>query len=116
MIDKNGKPIRQGDIYWINFDPSVGSEIKKKRPAVVIQDHTVASPSETIVICPLTSSKNCHPFDVAIDEAFLEKKSRVRVIQPTSFDVQRFSNFKGRMSYQNWKKVSEKLSLLLGIE
>jgi mRNA interferase MazF len=33
--------IRQGEIWMINFDPSVGSEIQKKRPAVVINDNNM---------------------------------------------------------------------------
>lgn len=114
MKDKKGKAIQQGDIYWINFDPSVGSEIRKKRPAIVVQDHTVAAPSSTIVVCPITSSELVHPFDVSIDESFLKKNSRVRVIQPTTCDIRRFEKFQGRISYQNWKQVLEKLTLLIG--
>ncbi len=114
MKNKSGKLIRQGDVYWVNFDPSVGSEIRKKRPALVIQDHNIAEKSNTILVCPLTSSKNIHPFDVAINEAFLEKNSRVRTIQVTTCDISRFSEFYGRISASSMKKILERILILLG--
>jgi mRNA interferase MazF len=46
-------------IYWANLDPTVGSEINKTRPVVVVSDDMMNSNLKTIVACPLTTS--LHP-------------------------------------------------------
>ncbi len=114
MKDKTGKLIRQGDIYWVNFDPSVGSEIKKIRPALVIQDHIIAKKSNTVLVCPIISSNNVHPFDVFISEKFLKSDSRIRTIQVTTCDVMRFEDYLGSLSEDDLKRVLDKILILLG--
>ena len=114
MKDKEGKLIHRGDIYWINFDPSVGSEIKKKRPALVIQDHEVACHSQTVLVCPITSSGRVHPFDVSIRSNTLEENSRARVIQIKTCDLSRFLKFHSRLDQQTLQAVFAKLFILLG--
>jgi len=114
MKDKKGKPILQGDIYWINFDPSVGSEIKKKRPAAVIQDHKVAGSSQTILVCPITSSSRVHPFDVSLKTSFLEKNSRARTIQVKTCDLSRFLDFIGHLDQRILQRIFERIFILLG--
>lgn len=115
MKDTQGRIIQQGDIYWINFDPSVGSEIKKLRPALVIQDQNIAGKSNTILICPIISSENTHPFDVGLRKSFLQEYSRVRCIQVTTCDISRFLNYSGTISADNFKNVQERILLLLGV-
>ena len=115
MKDKKGRVIQQGDIYWVNFDPSVGSEIQKLRPALVIQDQYVAGASNTILVCPLISSGSVHPFDVETKESFLEKQSRVRCIQVTTCDISRFMKYQGTVSSKNFQKILEKILILLGV-
>jgi len=114
MKDKEGKLIHQGDIYWINFDPALGSEIKKKRPALVIQDHEVARHSQTVLVCPITSSARVHPFDVPIQSGTLEKNSRARVIQVKTCDLSRFLEFHSHLDQQTLQRVFAKLFILLG--
>ena len=49
--------IKQGEIWMINFDPSVGSEIQKKRPAVVINDNNMGRFGLSIIV-PITEWKD----------------------------------------------------------
>ena len=114
MKDKTGKTIRRGDVYWINFDPSIGSEIKKKRPAVIIQDHYVAASSQTVLVCPIISSANIHPFDVKLKTDFLEKNSRARCIQIKTCDLTRFLDFCGHLNKYTMDEIFEKIFILLG--
>jgi len=114
MKDFTGKLIKKGDVYWINFDPSIGSEIQKKRPAVVIQDHYVAQSSQTILVCPIISSKNVHPFDVFLFSDFLEKNSRARCIQIKTCDLSRFLEFQGHLDDEIMQKIFEKIFILMG--
>ena len=56
-----GKMPRRGEIWWANFDPTVGSEIKKTRPCVVISSSVVNQHRRTVVVVPLTSSPRAAP-------------------------------------------------------
>lgn len=48
---------KQGDLVWINFDPSVGIEIKKRRPAIVVSTDDFNRLTHSVIVCPTTSTK-----------------------------------------------------------
>jgi mRNA interferase MazF len=71
--------VRRGDIFWVNLDPVVGSEVGKKRPAVVVQNEAANATSATVTVIPLsTSAGRVYPFQVQIPagEAGLERASK----------------------------------------
>lgn len=83
--------MRPGEIYLIQFAPSVGSEIPKKRPALVIQK----SPHRnTVIVLPISSKNLTHPlYEVEIskdNQNQLYADSVVVLDQVKSFDQQRF--------------------------
>jgi mRNA interferase MazF len=47
--------MRRGDIYWVNLGPTVGSEIRKKRPCVLIGANPINEARRTVVVIPLSS-------------------------------------------------------------
>lgn len=51
-----------GDIAWIDFDPQVGREQGKRRPALVLTDQAYNRASGLVVVCPLTSKRKPYPF------------------------------------------------------
>ncbi|MEI6790980.1 MAG: type II toxin-antitoxin system PemK/MazF family toxin [Myxococcaceae bacterium] len=59
---------KRGDIYWVDLDPTVGSEIQKTRPALVISNDAGNELSSRLIVAPITSSaaKN-YPFQVVIE-------------------------------------------------
>jgi mRNA interferase MazF len=56
-----GKMPRRGEIWWAALDPTVGSEINKTRPCVVISSSVVNQHRRTVVVVPLTSSPRAAP-------------------------------------------------------
>ena len=56
-----GKMPRRGEIWWARLDPTVGSEINKTRPCVVISNNVVNEHRRTVVIVPLSSSPRSAP-------------------------------------------------------
>lgn len=87
--------IKQGDIWLINFDPSIGSEIKKMRPAVVINDNNLGRFGLNIVV-PITEWKdffNKYPWIIKLEntqENGLSKLSGIECFQIKSFSQERF--------------------------
>jgi mRNA interferase MazF len=53
--------IKQYEIYWAKLDPTVGSEIQKTRPCVVITPNEMNNDIDTIIIAPLTSKSHNFP-------------------------------------------------------
>lgn len=58
--------VNQYDIVLVNLDPTVGAEIKKTRPCVVISPNEMNQSISTIIIAPMTTSKRVYPTRVKI--------------------------------------------------
>lgn len=48
--------MKRGEVWWVEFDPSVGSEIKKTRPAVIVSNDAANRNIARVVVLPLTSN------------------------------------------------------------
>lgn len=71
--------IERGDIFLVNLDPVVGSEVGKTRPAVVLQNELANRTSPTVTVVPLSSKVDrVFPFQVLIPagEGGLERDSK----------------------------------------
>lgn len=61
--------LERGDVVWVELDPTIGSEIGKRRPAVVLQNHLANRSSPTVTVLPITSSiQRVFPFQVLLQE------------------------------------------------
>jgi mRNA interferase MazF len=72
---------RRGDIYWVNLDPVIGTEIAKTRPAVIISNNIGNEYSAWVIVAPVTTggSGKVYPFEVLIPatEGGLPQSSKV---------------------------------------
>ena len=46
---------RRGEVWWVSFDPSVGGEIQKTRPAIIMSNNAANSMLNRVIVVPLTS-------------------------------------------------------------
>ena len=53
-------------VYWVNLDPTIGNEINKTRPAIIISPDEVNKYLGTVLICPLTSTLKSYPTRVRV--------------------------------------------------
>ena len=59
--------MQRGEVCWVNLDPIVGSEVGKRRPAVVLQNDLANATSPTVTVIPLSSNvQRVYPFQVRI--------------------------------------------------
>ena len=59
--------IKQYQVVWVNLDPTIGSEIKKKKPCVVISPNEMNKYLQTIIIAPITSKSKSYPTRISIN-------------------------------------------------
>lgn len=84
--------IRRGEIYWVNLDPTIGSEIKKLRPALIVSNDQNNQFANTVTVLPVTSKTHkIYPFEVAIKKGVggLQVDSKVKVDQIRTVDKKR---------------------------
>ena len=91
----NCKP-RQRDIVILDFEPSKGYEVRKRRPALVLSKDTYNSATNLIIVCPITTSDKERPFLVPVQSYNLktnvEKISKVNTLQVFSLDYTKQAN------------------------
>ncbi len=57
----------QYEIVIVNLDPTIGSEIKKTRPCLVVSPEEMNRHLDTIVVCPITSASKNYPTRISFD-------------------------------------------------
>jgi len=100
-----------GHIYLVNFDPSIGKEYQKVRPALVIQSDTI--PSELVTVMPISSKTKKR----TADDIPLSRDNRNRLLhdsllkarQISSFDKRRFIHRIGESDEKTMKEVAKYL-------
>lgn len=76
--------MKRGEIYFANLDPTIGSEIKKTRPVLIISNNANNDVASTITVIPITSNTNkVYPFEVLLEKAHsgLPKESKLQCHQ-----------------------------------
>lgn len=94
--------VKQYDIHWVNLDPTVGSEIKKTRPCLVISPNFSNKLLNTILIAPITSTIRNFPMRIKI--ALNGKAGQVALDQIRCVDKSRVLD---RMDSLNKKSITQ---------
>jgi len=75
----------QYEIYWVDLNPTRGSEMNKIRPCVIVSPNDMNKFLNTIIVAPITSTKKIYPFrvtcnigDIALDQLRTVDKTRIR--------------------------------------
>ena len=99
--------VKRGEIWIVNLDPTVGSEIKKSRPCVVVSPAELHDHLKTVIVAPMTSKGFAAPFRVPVTHA--GKKGWILLDQVRTVDKVRLAQKAGAVSP---KTLSTALSTL----
>ncbi len=112
--------MQRGEIWLINLDPTVGAEIKKTRPAVIVNDDAIGRLPLRVIV-PITDWKDRYalaPWMVKIEpdkENGLEKTSAIDAFQVRSVAQERFVKRIGEISDDILDKITRALAIVLSI-
>lgn len=113
--------MKQGEIWLINLDPTTGAELKKTRPAIIVNDNSLGKLPLKIIV-PLTDWKERYdiaPWMVKITPDHinnLTKYSAADCFQIRSLSEDRFIKKIGKINSQDLDDIREALSKVLSIE
>lgn len=105
---------RRGDVYWVALDPSLGTEIRKTRPAVVVSNDSANAFGTRVVVLPVTSNvSSLYPGEALVRVA--GKPGRVLGDQVRSVDKRRLRGRVGSLSREDLRAVEEALRITLDL-
>ncbi len=112
---------KRGEIWIIQFDPQIGSEIGKKRPAVVVNLDSIGKLPLRIIV-PITgwdSRYSSLPWFVPIEPSEtngLSKKSGADAFQTKSLSLDRFINKVGNVTSNEIRDIVNSIALCIGVQ
>ncbi|MBI3335624.1 MAG: type II toxin-antitoxin system PemK/MazF family toxin [Candidatus Portnoybacteria bacterium] len=110
---------KRDEVYLVNFDPTIGREIKKTRPALILQNDIANRYSPVTIVAAITSQveQPLYPTEVLIrsPEGGLTVDSIVLLNQIRSIDKQRLMRRLGRLNPEAMKQIERALLISLGI-
>ncbi len=105
---------RRGEVWWVSFDPSVGGEIQKTRPALILSNNAANAVPNLVIVVPLSSQTDrLHPGEAMV--TLNGKQRKVKGDQIATASKQRLRNKAGVLSSLDLAAVEKAVLVQLGI-
>ena len=103
-----GVGVNRFDVFLVNLDPTIGREIKKTRPCVIVSPNEMNRYISTVIIAPMTTKRRSYPTRVTCN--FQGKIGQIVLDQIRTIDKIRLVKHQGKISPEEQKKVLKKLT------
>lgn len=106
--------MKRGEVWWVEFDPAVGSEIRKRRPAVIVSNDAANRNLARVVVVPITSNAGRqYPGEALVTIA--EKQGKAMADQIMAADKTRLKGQLGVLSKSDMRAVEDAILVHLGM-
>ena len=111
--------LKRGDIWLVNLDPTVGHEIQKQRPAIIIQNNLGNKYSPITIVAPITSqgTDKIYPIELLLtdENSGLKKESKALFNQIRAVDKRRLIKKIGKLTEETAENMNEAIKISLGL-
>lgn len=106
--------MKRGEVWWVEFDPSIGSEIRKTRPAVIVSNDAANRHLSRVVVVPFTSTiDRVYPGEAVVTVG--RQQSKAMADQIMAVDKSRLKQQLGTLSKADLAAVDEAIKIHLGL-